>query len=57
MPDFPEELEHTDKLLSLTDLDGISQAALMKELSQAAKELYKEYPEFCALIPFGSRTK
>jgi hypothetical protein len=57
MPDFSEELEYTDKILYLNDLDGVSQVALMKELAQAAKELYKEYPEFCALIPFGSRTK
>lgn len=51
MPDFSEELEYTDKILYLNDLDGVSQVALMKELAQAAKELYKEYPEFCALIP------
>ena len=52
MPKVPEELFTTDKLLYLEGLDGESQIPLMQKLAQIAQELYKKYPEFCALIPF-----
>ena len=52
MPKLSEELFRTDKLLYLEGLDGESQIPLMKQLAQVAQELYKKYPEFCALIPF-----
>lgn len=57
MPKVPEELFTTDKLLYLEGLDGESQIPLMQKLAQIAQELYKKYPEFCALIPFWSRTR
>ena len=57
MPKLSEELFRTDKLLYLEGLDGESQIPLMKQLAQVAQELYKKYPEFCALIPFWSRTR
>ncbi len=57
MTEFPPELENTNRLFYLENSDGTSQAPLMRDLTQAAKELYQEYSEFCAIIPFGSRTK
>lgn len=58
MTEIPEELLTTDKLLYLTSLSGESQAPLMKKLAQVAQELFEEYPQnFCALIPFWSRTR
>lgn len=58
MDELPEDLLTTGNLLYLrSELDGESQAPLMKKLAEIAQELYDEYPEFCALVPFGSRTK
>lgn len=56
MQELPEDLLTTDKLLYLTGLDGESQVALMRKLAEVAQELY-EKNWFCALIPFGSRTR
>jgi len=57
MQELSEDLLTTDKLLYLRGLDGESQVPLMKELAKIAQEFYDEFPEFCALVPFGSRTK